>query len=267
MKVSVVRSFFFCAEILLFVGICRTAHMGNHTPLEHFSLSLKAWNNPHAWKALQSVHLMIEIKYSFHSRVTSPFWKCTVSNNVSIEIRARAPLGILLISQHVSSYCKPFSRRGGKIHIPSARTRNVSVVSVWLLTKNHIKTSLFPVEDPCHINAEHVSNAINSPRRGLSLGAAGLLLRGQLSDCLVTPRLSPRDPDRAWAKERKRDFKLAISSFHTNISIFRFVPCKETVWVFTPRSGVFKHYFCLHEACWVFPLLFTQIRNQVCNAT
>lgn len=161
MKISVVQSFFFCAEILLFVGIYPTTHIGNHTLLENFSLSLKVWNNPHAWKALRSVHLMAEIKDSFHSRVTSPFWKFAVSNNVSIEIRAWAPLGILLVSQQISSYCKPFSRRGGKIYIPSARTCSVSVVSVWLLTTNRIKTSLFPIENPYHINVKHVSSAFD----------------------------------------------------------------------------------------------------------
>lgn len=42
------RSFFFRTEILLFVGIYPMTYMGNHTPLENFSLSLKVWNNPHA---------------------------------------------------------------------------------------------------------------------------------------------------------------------------------------------------------------------------
>lgn len=187
---------FFCAEILLFVGIYRTTHTGNHTLLENFSLSLKVWNNPNAWKALRSVHLLVEIKYSFHSRVTSPFWEFAVSNNVSIEIRAWAPLGILLISQQVSSYCKPFSRKGGKIHIPSARTCSVKVVSVWLLTTDQIKTSLFPVENPYHIDVKRMSNAIKCLRRGLSLATAGTLLLLQLSCCFITTCRSLRDPNR-----------------------------------------------------------------------
>lgn len=92
-------------------------HVGNHRPLENVTLAPKVWNNQLAWKALQSIHLMVEIIYSFHSQITSPFWKFTVSNNAGTEIRACAPLGVGLTSQQIPCCYKTCSSKGGKIYM------------------------------------------------------------------------------------------------------------------------------------------------------